>query len=220
MHILLVEDDQQVANAIRRGLELHDFAVDQVTGLAQARAALQHFSSDLVVLDLGLRDGNGMTLLAQWRAEQQQIPVIILTARDALADRVAGLQAGADDYVTKPFELDELIARIHALLRRSSGRASPMIRHGALEFEPGLRELRYHGEVVCLPRRELLLMEKFLYAGRRVLSADQLNDSLYGYGEEPDSNALNVHIYHLRKKLGKNVIETIRGLGFRLGKAE
>lgn len=218
MHILVVEDDQQVADALLRGLRLHEFAVDHVTGLDQARSALKLFSSDLVVLDLGLRDGDGLDLLTQWRAHNQAIPVIVLTARDQLAERVAGLQAGADDYVTKPFELDELIARIHALLRRSHGRHAPMIKHGAIEFEPDSRALRYQGQLISLPRRELLLLEKFLYSGRKILSVEQLNDSLYGYAEEPDSNALNVHIYNLRKKLGKGVIETIRGLGFRLGK--
>lgn len=218
MHILLVEDNNEVAGAIERGLSLANFTVNRVPNAQQAEHAIKHFSSDLIILDLGLPDADGLSLLANWRAQGVTIPVLVLTARDGLQDRVQGLQTGADDYVLKPFELDELIARIHALLRRSHGRAIQTISHGELEFDPTHRELRNHGELVDLPRRELALLEKFLYSGRRIITTEQLYDSLYGFGEEPDSNALNVHIYHLRKKLGKNIIETVRGLGYRLGK--
>lgn len=218
MHILLVEDDDQIADAIERGLQLHDFAVNRVATGAAAKQALISFSSDLIILDLGLPDVDGMQVLTHWRAQGMQLPVLVLTARDGLQDKVSGLQAGADDYVLKPFELDELIARVHALIRRSSGLSAPLIRHGAVDFNPSTREVRLHGKVIFLSRRELALMEKLLYSGRRIISTEQLYDSLYGYGEEPDSNSLSVHIYHVRQKLGKDIIETVRGLGYRLGK--
>lgn len=219
MHILLVEDNDDVAGALAQGLALAGFTVNRVASIAQAKQALAHFSSDLVVLDLGLPDGNGLTLLQAWREQGINLPILVLTARDGLQDKVEGLQGGADDYVLKPFELDELIARIHALLRRATGRSSQTINHGDISFDPVSRSLLLAGEPVNLPRRELVLLEKFLYSGRRIITTEQLYDSLYGYGEEPDSNALNVHIYHLRKKLGKDIIETVRGLGYRLGKA-
>lgn len=219
MHILLVEDNDDVAGALAQGLALAGFTVNRVASIAQAKQALAHFSSDLVVLDLGLPDGNGLTLLQAWREQGINLPILVLTARDGLQDKVEGLQRGADDYVLKPFELDELIARIHALLRRTTGRSSQTINHGKISFDPVSRSLFFAGEPVSLPRRELALLEKFLYSGRRIITTEQLYDSLYGYGEEPDSNALNVHIYHLRKKLGKGIIETVRGLGYRLGKA-
>lgn len=220
MHILLVEDNQEVARAVERGLCLANFTVNRVATVEQARQALHHFSSDLVVLDLGLPDGDGLQLLAQWRSQGVTLPILVLTARDSLEDKVHGLAQGADDYLLKPFELDELVARIHALLRRANGRAVQVIEHGALRFNPATRELRLGDDVLDLPRRELALLEKFLSSGRRIISTEQLYDSLYGYGEEPDSNALNVHIYHLRKKLGKDIIETVRGLGYRLGKVD
>ena len=219
MHILLVEDNDEVAGAIERGLSLAQFTVDRVASTTQAKQALQHFSSDLIILDLGLPDGDGLTLLEHWRARGVTLPVLVLTARDGLQDKVEGLQKGADDYVLKPFELDELIARIHALLRRAHGRATQTLQHADLVFNPELRELTKAGEAIELPRKELALLEKFLYSGRRIITTEQLYDSLYGFGEEPDSNALNVHIYHLRKKLGKDIIETVRGLGYRLGKS-
>lgn len=219
MHILLVEDNDEVASAIERGLGLAQFTVDRVASSAQAKHALQHFSSDLIILDLGLPDGDGITLLEHWRAQGVTLPVLVLTARDGLQDKVEGLQKGADDYVLKPFELDELIARIHALLRRVHGRATQTLDYADLVFNPELRELTKAGQVIELPRKELALLEKFLYSERRIITTEQLYDSLYGFGEEPDSNALNVHIYHLRKKLGKDIIETVRGLGYRLGKA-
>lgn len=220
MHILLIEDNDEVADALKRGLSLANFTVDRVASAAQAAHAVQHFSSDLIILDLGLPDADGLSLLARWREQGVTLPVLVLTARDGLQDKVEGLQKGADDYVLKPFELDELVARIHALLRRVNGRATQTISHGDLQFDPALRELTKAGQVVDLPRKELALLEKFLYSGRRILTTEQLYDSLYGFGEEPDSNALNVHIYHLRKKLGKDIIETVRGLGYRLGRNE
>ncbi|MFW6346501.1 MAG: response regulator [Halomonas sp.] len=218
MHVLLIEDDPLVASGIRAGLTVHDFVVDHVETMAEARSALETVSSDAVILDRGLPDGDGLGLLEAWRAAGVTTPVLVLTARDAVSDRVAGLQGGADDYLVKPFDLDELVARLQALLRRAAGRCHPRIEHGALCLDPVAREVTVEGYPVALSRRELVLLETFLQAPRSVLSADQLKDSLYGMNEEVESNALNVHIHHLRRKLGSRVIETVRGLGYRLGK--
>jgi DNA-binding response OmpR family regulator len=175
-------------------------------------------SSDVVILDRGLPDGDGLTLLEEWRAAGVTTPVLVLTARDTVQDRVAGLRGGADDYLIKPFDLDELVARLQALLRRAAGRPRSLIEHGALCLDPVAREVTVAGRPVALSRRELVLLETFLQSPRSVLSADQLKDSLYGMNDEVESNALNVHIHHLRRKLGSRVIETVRGLGYRLGK--
>ncbi|MGP9534398.1 MULTISPECIES: response regulator [unclassified Halomonas] len=220
MHVLLIEDDPLVAAGIRSGLMTFDFVVDHVTTLNAARQALRTVSSDVVILDRGLPDGDGLQLLAEWREQGVNVPVLVLTARDAVRDRVDGLQNGADDYLVKPFDLDELVARLHALLRRAAGRSSGIISHGTLVLDPVAREVYVAGLLVMLSRRELVLLETFLQAPRSVLSADQLKDSLYGMSDDVESNALNVHIHHLRRKLGSGVIETVRGLGYRLGKPE
>lgn len=220
MHVLLIEDDPLVAAGIRSGLMTFDFVVDHVTTLSAARQALRTVSSDVVILDRGLPDGDGLQLLAEWREQGVNVPVLVLTARDAVRDRVDGLQNGADGYLVKPFDLDELVARLHALLRRAAGRSSGIISHGTLVLDPVAREVYVAGLLVMLSRRELVLLETFLQAPRSVLSADQLKDSLYGMNDDVESNALNVHIHHLRRKLGSGVIETVRGLGYRLGKPE
>ncbi len=218
MHVLLVEDDALVAAGIRAGLMTYDFVVDHMVTLKAARQALATVTTDVVVLDRGMPDGDGLQLLEEWRGKGVQIPVLVLTARDAVRDRVDGLHSGADDYLVKPFDLDELVARLHALLRRASGRSSGIIEHGALTLDPAAREVMLDGEPVTLSRRELVLLEAFLHAPRSVLTVDQLKDSLYGMNDDVESNALNVHIHHLRRKLGAGVIETVRGLGYRLGK--
>lgn len=218
MHILLIEDDALVASGIQAGLSLHDFVVDRVATLAEARSAMGAVSSDAVILDRGLPDGDGLALLEEWRAAGVTTPVLVLTARDSVQDRVSGLQGGADDYLIKPFDLDELVARLQALLRRAAGRPRSLIEHGALCLDPVAREVTVAGRRITLSRRELVLLETFLQSPRSVLSADQLKDSLYGMNDEVESNALNVHIHHLRRKLGSRVIETVRGLGYRLGK--
>ncbi|MBB3184632.1 DNA-binding response OmpR family regulator [Halomonas fontilapidosi] len=218
MHVLLIEDDALVASGIQAGLAVHDFVVDHVTTMAEARAAMETVSSDVVILDRGLPDGDGMLLLEEWRRAGVDLPVLILTARDAVCDRIEGLHVGADDYLVKPFDLDELVARLQALLRRAAGRSRTLIEHGPLRLDPLAREVSVDGRPVNLSRRELVLLEAFLQAPRSVLTAGQLKDSLYGMNEEVESNALNVHIHHLRRKLGSRVIETVRGLGYRLGK--
>lgn len=220
MHVLLIEDDPLVASGVRAGLMSFDFVVDHVSTLSAARQALETVKSDVIVLDRGLPDGDGLQLLTEWREQGINVPVLILTARDAVRDRVGGLQGGADDYLIKPFDLDELVARLHALLRRAAGRSSGMIAHGALALDPTAREVYVGGQLVMLSRRELVLLETFLQSPRSVLSNDQLKDSLYGMNDDVESNALNVHIHHLRRKLGSGVIETVRGLGYRLGKPE
>lgn len=217
MHVLLIEDDALVASGIQAGLSVYDFVVDHVATMAEARSAMEAVTSDVVILDRGLPDGDGMALLEAWRRAGVDTPVLILTARDAVSDRIEGLHVGADDYLVKPFDLDELVARLQALLRRAAGRSQALIEHGPLSLDPVSREVSVSGRPVSLSRRELVLLEAFLQAPRSILSASQLKDSLYGLNEEVESNALNVHIHHLRRKLGSGVIETVRGLGYRLG---
>ncbi|MGV8897769.1 MAG: response regulator [Burkholderiaceae bacterium] len=215
MRVLLVEDDDLIAHGIQTGLRAHGLTVDGVTTAAQAEAALSAAHCDVVILDLGLPDEDGMSLLQRLRAGGMALPVLVLSARDAVEDRVAGLRAGADDYVLKPFDLDELVARLHALLRRAAGRSVDVIEHGPLRLDSERGEVSLHGRAVVLSRRELALLAALLHARGRILSVDQLKDGLYGLSEEIESNALNVHIHHLRRKLGAGVIETVRGVGYR-----
>ena len=219
MHALLVEDDPLVARGVAAGLRLHGFVVDAVATAAHADAALATRTFDVVILDLGLPDGDGIALLKRWRGRGVDLPVLVLTARDAVAHKVEGLRSGADDYLLKPFDLDELVARLHALLRRAAGRSSDRIVHGALEFDPLSGDARVAGRSVELPRRERALLTALLQRPTQVLTAEQLRDHVYGMEQEVESNAVNVHVHHLRRKLGTELIETVRGVGFRLGKA-
>lgn len=215
MRVLLIEDDELIAHGILAGLRAHNLTVDGVATAALAEAALSTVHWDVVILDLGLPDEDGMSLLQRLRAGGMALPVLVLTARDAVEARVAGLRAGADDYLLKPFDLSELVARLHALLRRAAGRSVDLIEHGALRLDPASGEVSLHGRAVVLSRRELALLAALLQARGRILSPDQLKDSLYDFSEEIESNALNVHIHHLRRKLGADVIETVRGVGYR-----
>lgn len=219
MHVLLVEDDALVASGIVAGLRLHGLTVDHMDCASMAEGAVAASTFDVCVLDLGLPDEDGMSLLVRWRQRGLQLPVLVLTARDAVAHRIKGLQAGADDYLLKPFDLDELVARLQALLRRSAGRSADRIEHGPVTFEPSTGEVWMRGEPVELARREKALLRTLLQHPRQILSADQLRDSLYGFSQEVESNAINVHIHHLRRKLGPAIVETVRGLGYRLGSA-
>lgn len=219
MRVLVVEDDQLVASGIVAGLRLSGIDADHVINASLADAAVQTGRFDVIILDLGLPDSDGVSLLKRWRANGKDWPVLVLTARDGIQDKVGGLRAGADDYLVKPFDLEELTARLHALQRRSAGRSVDMIEHGALSFDPATCQAWLHGELVELSRRELALLQTLLNSGSRILSTDQVKDSLYGLGEFVESNALNVHIHHLRRKLGQNIVETVRGLGYRLGEA-
>jgi len=219
MHILLIEDDTLVGDGIRTGLELAGYTVDWVTTAAEAKLTLDAVDSDLAILDLGLPDTDGLALLRDWRGADITIPVLVLTARDGLADRVTGLQAGADDYLLKPFELDELVARVQALLRRAAGQAGPVVRHGPITLDPATHTVCRDGLEVELTRREYALLRKLLHARRAILDTEQIKDALYGIDTEVESNAVNVHIYHLRRKLGHGLIRTVRGMGYRLGDA-
>lgn len=215
MRVLLIEDDELIAHGVEAGLRAHGLAVDSVGTAGLAEAALSTVNWDVVVLDLGLPDEDGMSLLKRLRAGGMALPVLILTARDAVEHRVAGLRAGADDYLLKPFDLGELVARLQALLRRAAGRSVDVIEHGALRLDPASGEVSLNGSAVVLSRRELALLAALLQARGRILSPDQLKDSLYDFSEEIESNALSVHIHHLRRKLGADVIETVRGVGYR-----
>lgn len=218
MHILLIEDDPLIASGIKAGLVAQGMRVDHVDCASHAQALLQTATFDVMILDLGLPDEDGLVLLRRLREQGMTLPVLALTARDAISDRVAGLQAGADDYLVKPFDLRELSARLHAMLRRSDGRSVNLVRHGKLAFDPQTGDTWLGTEVVDLSRRERALLDRLLRNKARILSADQLKDAVYGVAEDVESNALNVHIHHLRRKLGSNIIETVRGLGYRLGK--
>lgn len=220
MHILLVEDDPLIASGIAAGLAAQGMTVDPVGTAAHAEAMLDIIAFDVVILDLGLPDEDGLLLLRRLRNKEVSLPVLVLTARDAISDRVAGLQAGADDYLVKPFDLRELSARLHAMVRRASGRASNLIRHGALVYDPGAALVWLNEVPVDLSRRERALLNALLLNKGRVLTAGQLKDSIYGVSDELESNALNVHIHHLRRKLGNDIVETVRGAGYRLGRVE
>lgn len=219
MHILLIEDDALVASGIIAGLRLHGMTVDHVNSSSAAQAAIAAGHFDIVVLDLGLPDEDGMVLLGRLRRVGHSLPILILTARDAVEHRVSGLQAGADDYLLKPFDLNELVARLQALHRRTAGRSTNLIHHGALCFDADSRQVTLDGASVELSRRELALLEALLSNPKRVLTTEQVKDSLYGFGEAVESNAINVHIHHLRRKLGPHIVETVRGVGYRLGEA-
>lgn len=219
MHILLIEDDALIASGITAGLRLHAMTVDHVTTAKSAKSALLASHFDILVLDLGLPDEDGMVLLNRLREHGHTLPILVLTARDAIEHRVAGLQAGADDYLLKPFDLGELVARLQALQRRTAGRSTNIIRHGPLCFDPASREVTLEGMAVELSRRELALLQTLLGHPKQILTSDQVKDSLYGFEENVESNAINVHIHHLRRKLGPRIVETVRGIGYRLGEA-
>lgn len=214
MRILLVEDDPQLGDGLCIGLRQAGFAVDWLQDGISADQALRAETFDLVVLDLGLPGYTGMEVLARARNRGQDMPILILTARDATGDKVSGLDAGADDYLVKPIDLDELTARIRALTRRSAGRAAPLLVRGELQLDPAARRVTLAGQPVELSNREFSLLQMLLESAGRVLTRTQLEQSLYGWREEPDSNALEVHIHHLRKKLGSDLIRTLRGVGY------
>lgn len=220
MHVLLCEDDDLIASGIVAGLAAQGLTVDRVATASAAQAMLRAAQFDVMVLDLGLPDEDGLKFLQRLRQQGEAMPVLVLTARDTVTDRVDGLQAGADDYLLKPFDLRELSARLHSLLRRVAGRAVNVIEHGPLSYDPSSRETLLGGQPVDLSRREQALLQALLHNRGRVLSSEQLKDSVYGFGDEVESNALNVHIHHLRRKLGNGIVETVRGLGYRLGAAE
>ncbi|MDM8359217.1 response regulator [Pandoraea communis] len=217
MRVLLVEDDALIASGTVAGLEALGIAVEHAaSGLAAVSAHAEN-TFDALVLDLGLPDGDGLGVLAKIRAVEPDVPVLILTARDAIEHRIAGLNGGADDYMVKPFDLRELGARLHALMRRVQGRASQVIDAGPLRLEPASGLAWLDGEPVELSRKEVDLLAYLASTRGRWLTPDMLHERMYGLSERVNSNALNVHIHNVRRKLGCEVIQTARGLGYRLG---
>jgi two-component system response regulator QseB len=216
MRLLLVEDDPMLGDSIRKGFYQYGFVVDWVQDGLAAEAALTTESYSALLLDLGLPRKSGMDVLKQLRAAKNNMPVIILSARDAVASRIEGLDAGADDYLDKPFDLDELAARIRALCRRSNGRISSVLRHGGITFDPSTMAVLYHGKSTPLGSRELALLSALIENPGAVLSRTQLMDRIYGWGDEVESNTIEVHIHMLRKKFSPGIIRNIRGIGYML----
>ncbi len=214
MRALLVEDDPLLGEGVCAGLKQDGYAVDWMRDGQMAETALQVEHFDILILDLGLPGQDGLQLLQKLRARGNPIPVLILTARDSLDDRIKGLDVGADDYMVKPFDLEELNARMRALLRRSAGRAAPKLVHGRLVLDPAAHELRHEGVAVDLPPKEFALLQTLLENAGRVVSKTKLQEALYSWEQDLASNALEVHIHHLRKKLGSDLIRTIRGVGY------
>ena len=214
MRLLLVEDDAMIGTSVQHGLRQDGFTVDWVRDGQAAELALGAESYDLVVLDLGLPKKPGLEVLRGLRRKKNLVPVLVLTARDAVSDRVTGLDAGADDYLVKPFDLDELAARIRALLRRRAGRADPLIRHGNLTLNPATRESTFNGKPLVLSVREFAVIQTLLDRPGAIMSRTQIEERLYGWGEEVESNAVEVYIHALRRKLGADFIKTVRGAGY------
>ena len=214
MRILIVEDDPMIGAGIRTGLRQDGYTADWARDSNSAELAVATNGYDAILLDLGLPGRSGLELLAQWRRKRNTVPILIITARDSVEDRIAGLDTGADDYLVKPFDLNELAARLRALLRRRSGRATPVIEHGPLHLDPATHEVRLNGTAVKLSGREFALLHALLQVPGVPLSRSQLEDRLYGWEEEIGSNAVEVHIHALRRKIGSELIRNVRGVGY------
>ncbi len=214
MRLLVVEDDAMIGNGIRTGLRQEGYTVDWVRDGGAAELATTTTAYDAILLDLGLPGRSGLELLAHWRRQHNPVPVLIVTARDTVADRVRGLDSGADDYLVKPFDLDELAARLRALLRRRSGRATPLIANGPLTLDPASHEVHLDGAAINLSAREFGILHALLENPGVPLSRSQLEDRLYGWEQEIGSNAVEVHIHALRRKLGSDWIRNVRGVGY------
>jgi two-component system OmpR family response regulator len=214
MRLLLVEDDTMIGEVVLDQLRAEHYAVDWVKDGAMAETALQTQSYDLVILDLGLPKKDGLEVLRTLRARKDRTPVLVATARDAVAERIAGLDAGADDYVLKPYDLDELLARLRALLRRAAGRAEPQFEYKNIKINPATREVDVDGAPVTLSAREWAVLEALIARPGVVLSRAQLEEKLYSWRDEVSSNAVEVYIHGLRKKLGSDLIQNVRGVGY------
>lgn len=214
MRLLLAEDDPLLGDGLRAGLRQHGFEVDWVRDGVAAERELRAESYAVAVLDLGLPRQDGLDALAAVRAAGVRVPVLVLTARDAVPDRIRGLDLGADDYVVKPVDLDELAARLRALVRRAHGQAQDRLTVGDLALDPAARRVTQAGAEVPLSSREFDLLHRLMLDVDRVLSREQLEQHLYGWGREVDSNAVEVHVHHLRRKLGPDVVRTVRGVGY------
>jgi two-component system, OmpR family, response regulator QseB len=218
VRLLIVEDDADLGEALATGLRQLGHVVDWFQNGTHADAALAGAAFDAVVLDLGLPGGDGLVWLARWRSKGRTLPVLVLTARDAVEQRIAGLDGGADDYLVKPVTIDELAARLRALVRRSAGRAEPVWQHGVLQYHPATKVVRWRDAPVELTARELALLEILLAHPQRVLTRAFLLEKLYDWNNsEPESNALEVHIHHLRRKIDAGIVRTVRGIGYVLG---
>ena len=215
MRILLAEDDAMLGDGLRVGLRQLGFQVDWVRDGLAAERELRTGDYAAAVLDLGLPDQDGLDVLRAVRAADIRTPVLVLTARDAIPARILGLNLGADDYVVKPVDLDELAARLRSLVRRSHGAAQETLRMGVLVLEPGARRVLWHGDEVAVSTREFDLLHALVRGGGRVLSREQLEQQMYSWGHEVESNAIEVHIHHLRRKLQADAIQTVRGVGYR-----
>lgn len=214
MRILVVEDDPLLADGLQAGLRQAGFDVDLALDGVAANLALGTHDYAAVVLDLGLPRLGGLDVLKKLRAGGSAVPVLILTARDRVEDRIKGLDSGADDYVVKPVDLGELAARLRALVRRSKGEAAPVLRVGALQLDPAARQVTFRGDRIELQAREFAMLHELMLSAGRVLSREQLVERLYAWGEEIESNAIEVHVHHLRRKLAPEVIRTVRGVGY------
>jgi DNA-binding response OmpR family regulator len=219
MRLLIAEDDPLIGDALRAGLRQRGFQVDWVRDGVAAERELLAESHAAAVLDLGLPMKDGLDVLAAVRGRGLTIPVLVLTARDAVPDRIRGLDLGADDYVVKPVDLDELAARLRALVRRSHGQLQECLQAGDVSLDPAGRTVTQAGERVQLSTREFDLLHALMLNAGRVMSRDQIEQRLYSWGEEVESNAVEVHVHHLRRKLGSTLIETVRGVGYTLGRA-
>lgn len=218
MRILLVEDDELIGSGIVTYFTFYGDVVDWLKDGASALQAIRMESFDAIILDLGLPKMNGLEVLAEARKANLKTPVLILTAHDSLEDRIKGLDTGSDDYLTKPFDLEELHARIRALIRRSFDRAEPTIKYGEVELDPAGHTVTMGGNLVHLPRREFALLQKLLENIGQVVTRETLSQCLYGWDEDVDSNTLEVHIHNLRKKMGIGLIHTVRGIGYKIEK--
>jgi DNA-binding response OmpR family regulator len=218
MRLLLVEDDTMIGESVLDVLRCENYAVDWVRDGEMAETALRTQDYDLVLLDLGLPRLDGLQVLRSLRARRQRMPVLIVTARDAVQQRIEGLDAGADDYLLKPYDLDELLARLRALLRRAAGRAEPVYEHRSVSINPATREVMVSGQPVVLSAREWAVLEPLLARPGMVLSRAQLEEKLYGWKDEISSNAVEVYIHGLRKKLGAELIQNVRGVGYMVPK--
>lgn len=214
MRLLLVEDDPILGDGLQAGLRQCDYTVDWLQDASTAEAALTTEHYEIMVLDLGLPDRSGLTVLRQLRQRGDDLPVLILTARDSIEDRILGLDSGADDYMLKPFDLDELAARLRALLRRHGGRADNTIHHGEISLNPAAHAVTFNDKLIELPPREYAVLQLLLENTGRVMSRSRLEESLYSWDGEVESNAIEVYIHHLRKKFGSDLIRTIRGVGY------
>ena len=214
MRLLLVEDDLLIGRGVADALSDEGYAVDWVRDGASGLAEISSGVHDLVILDLGLPERDGLSVLREARSRAHKLPVLVLTARDAPSDGVRGLDSGADDYLVKPFDLDELAARIRALLRRRVGRSDPVISHRGVTLNPSTHQVQLHGQPVILQPREFFLLLAMIERPGAVLSREQLREKLYGWGDNVESNTIEVYVHALRKKLGADFIRTVRGVGY------